>query len=277
MCLAMTARPGEDATVVASIAVDRHAPVASYTIHAATRDGSPMLAVLESYSRWSEPAVALVARCIEVLPGPLWLPVTQATGYLGLSISLRRDHDMSRHIERAYSWRHRGAAVVDWHDGDEPTETVTATMVDTDDARCALMQTLRLAAWRTDATPGVPRPLSHARTTQHLGRRGVWLAELPKHARRHLERRSAHAVIDGHVSETAWLDFIGRGQVAVADGFWHGLTSSTAGRTLELTATSTSAETSGHEVLGELSRGRVTDRRGFNSRTRVGLVGPLND
>lgn len=211
MYLAMTVRPGEDATVVASIAVDRHAPVASYKIHATTSDGSPMLAVLEGYSRWSEPAVALVARCIEILPGPFWLPVMRATGYLGLSISLRRDHESSRHIERVYSWRHGGAAVVDWHDGDAPTETVTAAVGEADDARSALLQTLRLAAWRVDTTPPVPRPLSHVRVTQHLGRRGVWLAELPRHARRHLERRSAYAVVDGHVSEAAWLDFIGRG------------------------------------------------------------------
>jgi hypothetical protein len=209
--LTLTTRPGEVATVVASIAVDRHAPTASYTIHATTTDGSPMLAELKDYSRWSEPAVALFARCIEVLPGPLWLPTSRATGYLGLSISLRPDHDMSRHIERAHAWSHLGRAVVDWHDGDEPVETVTAPLGETDAVRGALMQTLRLAAWRVDATPPLPPPLSEVRIAQHLGRRGVWLVDLPQHARRHFERRYAHAVVDGHAPEGAWLEFIGRG------------------------------------------------------------------
>lgn len=208
MFISITTRPGGPETTIGWVTVDRHSPVATYTLCTAAQDGSLIEADLE-YSRWSEPAVALVARCYALLPAPSLLVGLESTGFLGVALSFGRAPGVRQPIERAYCWEYQSRVVVDWHDGAEPAETVTSASVGATDVSCVLLQTLTLEAWHTDAIPPVPPPLSDIPVVTHNGRRGVRLAGVPRHARRHLERRAAYAVFDGHVAELAWRQFIG--------------------------------------------------------------------
>ncbi len=195
--------------VFGCVGCEQIAPVNDYQLVELGGNNDTRITTLSAYSRWTEPAYALLARLVRHHPRDpeVAAPEThlRSTIYLGQSLANRRP------VERLE------ARIIDgylhaFHEDDLGTRSVKqgvrpgyAHPVD------MLEHAVRLALWRADSEPPIPPPLTEVPIHGDGGQQYVLVRDIPEFPRRFFEqrRRGCTVPMPGAYYAGDWWQFIG--------------------------------------------------------------------
>jgi hypothetical protein len=192
------------------IGCEQIAPVADYRLVATLVAGKELVTTLPGYSRWTEPAYALLARLIGLrLHAP---PDTGLGGsHLRSTIYLGRDFCTARPIERL-DGRIEGGYLLASIKGEVDSGVIRERVRSHYAHPLELLEhAARLAVWLADAEPPVPPPLTAVPVHDDGGLPYVLAEDIPAFPRRAFERRRLGCTVPmaGAYYAHDWWSFIG--------------------------------------------------------------------
>ena len=191
------------------IGCEQIAPVNDYQLVAPSGADDTCITTLSAYSRWTEPAYALLARLVRHHPrDPEAAPPgthLRSTIYLGQSLSGGRPVerlearivDGNLHVSHQHDFGK--------HYVEQPVRPGYPHPVD------MLEHAARLATWLTDAEPTIPPPLTEVPIRDSGGRQYVLAEDIPTFPRRVFEQRRLGCTVPmlGAYYARDWWQFIG--------------------------------------------------------------------
>lgn len=205
--------PGHQWHTVGYVWCHAIAPVANYTLGVPAQDGDAgERAHLRDYSRWSEPACALVARLLAAARGSVDTLAAPAPHRCELDVRIGPDFARSRRIEHVHAHRSNGSLSAARTDEHTRAEHRGVERQEYANLASLLEHACRLAAWGSDVEPPIPEPLSKVPLHRGPGDRPVVRADdIPAHPRLHFEASRIGATQPAHGLYYAhdWFAFIG--------------------------------------------------------------------
>lgn len=197
-------------TVLGVLGCERIAPVADYIWASVSNGTVTPVATLRAYSRWTEPAAALLARLLAIAPGDKtdWPLVERftcevrlgsryGTGRLIESIDVVTELDYVHVTHRDELGEHSTRG---------PARAHYASLAE------LLTHAARLAVWGVDIVPPIPEPLTTVPVHKDdCGHAYVLERDMPEHVRRHVVARKVGCTQPklGAFFEWDWTSFIG--------------------------------------------------------------------
>lgn len=199
-------------TVLGVLGCKRIAPVADYVWASVSETAVTPVATLHDYSRWTEPAVALMARLLAVAPRDKtdWPLVERFT----CELRFGSRHGPGRLVESIHAVVENKLLDVTLHD--ELGERSTRGPARASYAGLAelLIHAARLATWGEDIEPPIPESLTAVPVhTDESGTAHVFECDMPTYVRRHFVARRVGCTQPktGAFYASDWNDFIGAG------------------------------------------------------------------
>lgn len=185
------------------------APIADYRWHSSLARDGVVQASLDNYSRWAEPAAALMARLLARRPvdAPRLPPASEVTCelFIGQSVAAKRP------IERVTA-RIDGSILCASHSDEQAGQTdFGARRAEYSSLEDLLIHAVRLSLWGDDEEPEVPPPLTTVPIRSIDGVSVVLVADIPAYPRRQFVRRRDGCTVPFPNAFFAhdWFDFIG--------------------------------------------------------------------
>lgn len=195
--------------VFGCIGCEQISAVNDYQLVASSRGGDHCVTTLSGYSRWTEPAYALLARLLRHHPRASAVdapgPSLRSTIHLGQSLA------NGRPIERLEAHIVDGCVQTTHHDGVHTRRVQASARAVYPQPVDLLEHAVRIAMWRIDAEPPIPPPLTQVRIYYDGGPPYVLAAEIPPFARRHFKQRRRGCTVPrtGTYYASDWWQFIG--------------------------------------------------------------------
>lgn len=198
--------------VLACLGCENIAPVNDYHFIASDSAGETTITTLNDYSRWTEPAFALLSRLATLHPRDLRAP--EPGTHLRSTIYLGRNFETARPIERLDARIVEGSLHASMEDefgmrrGRQAARKRYAHPLD------MLEHAARLALWLVDAEPLIPPPLTEV-PIRHDDNGGgppyVLATDIPDFPRRFFEQRRLGCAVPmpGAYYASDWWRFIG--------------------------------------------------------------------
>lgn len=195
--------------VFGCIGCEQISPVNDYHLVASNGVDDHHVTTLADYSRWTEPAYALLARLLRHHPRGSAVDATgpslRSTIHLGQSVA------SGRPVERLEARIVDGCLQVTHHDGVHTRRVISPARAVYPQPVDLLEHAARIAVWRIDAEPPVPPPLTQVPIHDDGGPPYVLAMDIPAFARRHFKQRRLGCTVPrmGAYHASDWWQFIG--------------------------------------------------------------------
>ena len=195
--------------VLACLGCEQIAPVNDYHLIASDSAGETTITRLNDYSRWTEPAFALLSRLAKLHPRDLG--AAEPGTHLRSTIYLGRNLETARPIERLDARIVEGHLQASIEDDFGMRRSKQAARKSYTHPLDMLEHAARLAIWLTDVEPPIPPPLTEVPIRDDGGQPYVLAADIPAFPRRFFEQRrlGCTVLMTGAYYASDWWQFIG--------------------------------------------------------------------
>ena len=209
LIITMAANGEQTEQVLACLGCEQIEPVNDYQLIASDSAGETTITRLNNYSRWTEPAFALLSRLATLHPRDLG--AAEPGTHLRSTIYLGRNLETARPIERLEARIVEGHLQASIEDDFGMRRGKQAARKSYTHPLDMLEHAARLAIWLADVEPAIPPPLTEVPIRDNGGQPYVLAADIPEFPRRFFERRRLGCTVPmtGAYYASDWWQFIG--------------------------------------------------------------------
>ena len=209
LIITMAANGEQFEQVLAWFGCEQIAPVNEYHLIASDSAGVTTITRLNDYSRWTEPAFALLSRLATLHPRDLG--TAEPGTHLRSTICLGRNLETARPIERLDARIVEGSLHASMEDDFGMRRARQAARTSYTHPLDMLEHAARLALWLADVEPPIPPPLTEVPICGDGGRPYVLARDIPEFPRRFFEQRRPGCTVPmpGAYYAGDWWQFIG--------------------------------------------------------------------
>ena len=209
LIITMAANGEQFEQVLAWLGCEQIAPVNEYHLIASDSAGVTTITRLNDYSRWTEPAFALLSRLATLHPRELG--AAEPGTHLRSTIYLGRNLETARPIERLDARIVEGSLHASMEDDFGVRRGKHAARRSYTHPLDMLEHAARLALWLADVEPPIPPPLTEVPIRGDGGRPYVLARDIPEFPRRFFEQRRLGCTVPmpGAYYAGDWWQFIG--------------------------------------------------------------------